>query len=554
MSRVTRRRTRVLAGGALAVVAGLVAAPAHADTPAPATGATAAPSAPSGDPSVPPGAAATSSPTSDPSAPTGDPTGDPTSSPTTSPTAGPTTSPSPSPSSPTTGPTSPPASPTGPPTGEPATAVSRATSYLLGQLTDGTHVVGPYGPDLGQTSDAALALAAVPSQADALVGVTAYLASQAGGYVNGDPAQGEKVGAAYAGPTGKLALVASATGSDPRSFGGIDLVAQLQGLLVTSGPQAGRFSDDSAFGDYSNPLGQAFDVLALERAGEDAPQPALDYLVASQCADGGFPDAFGATSCVSSADATGLVVQALIAASDADCAAARGLDWLGRNQSADGSFASNAADPTKPAVANVNSTAYAALGLAAGTAVSTTRDAVDYLISVQNADGGLPAEPSASTSSNVFASAQSIPALAGLSLLSVGDAPLAERSPTCTGAGATASPTSSPTASPTGSPTATPTATGSPTATDDPTSTAVPATGQPTATSTTLPTAPASDTPQPADDGLISQNAVPVSGSDGEQLARTGTDVLVPVSVGAGLVVAGLILLFLGRRRGGRHA
>ncbi len=552
MSRVTRRRTRVLAGGALAVVAALVAAPAQAVTTAPTTGATATPSA-SGDPSVPAGPAATSSPTSDPSTPTGDPTGDPTG-PTTSPTAGPTTSPAPGPSSPTTGPTSPPPSPTGPPTSEPDTAVSRATSYLLGQLTEGTHVVGPYGPDLGQTSDAALALAAVPSQADALADVTAYLASQAGGYVNGDPAQGEKAGAAYAGPTGKLALVASATGSDPRSFGGIDLVAQLQGLLVTSGPQAGRFVDDSAFGDYSNPLGQAFDVLALERAGQDAPQSALDYLVASQCADGGFPDAFGATSCVSSADATGLVVQALIAASDADCAAARGLDWLGRNQSADGSFASNAADPTKPPVANVNSTAYAALGLAAGTAVSTTRDAVDYLISVQNVDGGLPAAPLTATSSNVFATAQSIPALAGLSLLSLGEAPLAERTPTCTGAGATASPT----ASPTGSPSATPTATGSPSATDDPTSTAVPATGQPTATPTTLPTAPASGTPEPADDGLISQNAAPVSGvaagSDGEQLARTGTDVLVPVTVGAGLVLAGLILLFLGRRRGGRHA
>lgn len=562
MSRATRRRTRALAGGALAVVASLVAAPAQADTAGPSTGATAAPSAttPAADPSGP---SATTAPTS-PSAPTASPTTDPT--PPAAPTGGPTSSP--------TSPTSP-GTPTGSPTAAPATAVTRAAAYLVRRLTDGTHVVGPYGPDLGQTADAALALAAVPGQPGgqpagrqtSLMGVTDYLASQAEAYVQGDTSQGEKAGAAYAGPTGKLAVVAAVTGRDPRAFGGVDLVAQLQGLLVTSGPQAGRFFDDSAFGDYSNPLGQGFDVLALERAGVGAPQSAVDYLVGAQCADGGFPDAFGARTCVSSPDATGLVLQALIAA-DADCAASRALAWLQQARSASGSWASNAADTTKAPVASINSTAYAALGLAA--AASSTVEAVGYLTSVQNADGGLPAAPGTSTTSDLYATAQAVPALAGASLLSLGADPVLERRPRCTDAGPTASPSASASPSPTASPTASATASPAPTATPSPsapTTSALPAPGQPTAapsspTPSSPPTATALAAPgAPTSSGAgagVSIEAPPVSGeaagaAEG-QLAQTGTDVLVPVSVGAALVFLGLLLLFLGRRRGGRHA
>lgn len=540
MSPVIGRRTRVLAGGALAALVALVAAPAHADP-----GSTSTPSTTT---------AATSPTTTDPALATAGPT--PQLGPTAGPTAGPTDAPTSSPTSPTA-PTSPPDSPTtaptSGPTGAPATAAGRATSYLLGQLTDGTHVVGPYGPDLGQTSDVALALAASPGQRAALGRVTGYLRAQAGGYVHGDPTQGEKAGAHYAGPTGKLALVASVTGDDPRSFGGIDLLGELQALMVTSGPDAGRFRDDSAFGDYSNPLGQGFDVLALERAGMKAPRAAVDALVSSQCADGGFPDAFGAKTCTSSADATGLVLQALVAA-DADCSAARALAWLQQEQASDGSWPSNAANPTSAPVANVNSTAYAALGLTAATA--STSKAVGYLTSVQNRDGGLPAAPSASTASNVFATAQAVPALAGFSLLGLGATPLDERSPRCAGPSAT--------------PTATPTPSGTPGGPASPTATAVPVPGPPTATpAPSGPSAPTSATGSvspPAEPSVTelgtavgaAGDAAPLPAAAAQsgpsQLAHTGIDVLVPVMAGVVLVFAGLTLLFLGRRRGGRHA
>lgn len=307
-------------------------------------------------------------------------------------------------------------------------AEQRAAAYVVGHLTDGDHVTGSFGPDLGQTSDVALGLAATKGQGATLAKVLTYLDTHAAAYVHGDPSSGEKVGANYAGSTGKLALVAKTAGKNPSSFGGLDLISELRGLMDSKG----RFRDDSKFGDYSNPLGQAFAILALQRGTpEGAPQAAIDYLVIAQCTDGGFPDAFskvGAT-CSSSPDATGLALQALVA-TGGGCPATKARSWLKAHQRADGSFASNAVDPSKPAAGNVNSTAYAAQGLsAAGESTSTI---VSYLASVQKPDGGLAIEPSGKDkASNVFATAQALDALAGSSFLTIGPSPITPAAPVC---------------------------------------------------------------------------------------------------------------------------
>jgi hypothetical protein len=560
MSRVTTRRARALSGGALALAATLVAAPAYADGLAPSPSPTSTSSTAGATATTAPAAPSPGATTPAPGA-TSEPTGSPTAPPAS---GGPTTAPSGEPTAPATALPPPPV----------AASVSKAEGFVLGRLTEGTHVVGPYGPDLGQTSDVALALAATGQQPATLREVTAYLAGAGAGYVHGDPAQGEKDGANYAGPTAKLALVAQVTGGDPTSFGGLDLVSELQGLMTTTGPQAGRFSDDSAFGDYSNPLGQGFAVLALERGtAAGAPQQALDYLLSAQCDDGGFPEAFGGATCTSSPDSTGLVLQALLAA-DADCPAARALTWLRARQAADGSFGSNAVDPTKPESPNVNSTAYAALGLVAAGGGAPAEQAVAYLTSVQNDDGGLPTTPSSSTTSDVFATAQALSALTGTSLLSVGPGALAEGAPTCE-AGGGAAPTTTPTgpAEPTAptAPTATPSTPPTqvapsvpPTATpSEPVATGSPA--EPDASATILAGPGAGPGDGPVDDGAAAENgpaagsadggeqAVPVSAT-ADELARTGTDVLTPVAAGVALVFVGLTLLFAGRRRGGRHA
>lgn len=358
--------------------------------------------------------------------------------------------------------TPPSASPTPPqqplavlPTGTP---VERAAAYLVTNLTDGDHVVGAFGTDLGQTADVVLALSSTTSQDAARDAAADFLAAHVDDYVHGaafadGSAGGEKAGANYAGPTGKAVVAALAAGQDPRSFGGFDLVSELQGLMVTSGAKAGRFADDSAFGDYSNPVGQAFDIIALRRTTGAVPDAAVAYLLTAQCADGGFPDAYPTSpkSCASNPDSTGLALQALVAAgvtdstADASCAAGKALAWLRAHDAANGSYASGAVDPSSKPAANVNSTAYAALGLtaaAAGTAAQVT-----YLASVQNADGGLPILPTSDdTSSNVLATAQALNALTGSTFLSLGDSPVAAAKPACT---VTASPTTTATSRPT---------------------------------------------------------------------------------------------------------
>jgi LPXTG-motif cell wall-anchored protein len=131
------------------------------------------------------------------------------------------------------------------------------------------------------------------------------------------------------------------------------------------------------------------------------------------------------------------------AASDTSCAAGGALAWLRAHDARDGSYSSGAVNPSAPSAANVNSTAYAALGLTAAKAGTSAQ--VAYLTSVQNPDGGLPIVPaSKEKASNVLATAQALNALTRSTFLSLGTSPLPAVAPACT-------PTSTTTAGPTAS-------------------------------------------------------------------------------------------------------
>jgi hypothetical protein len=65
------------------------------------------------------------------------------------------------------------------------TAIERAAAYLAGQLQDGDHVVGAFGPDLGQTADVVLALSSVSSQRAARDAAAGYLAAHLDDYLHG---------------------------------------------------------------------------------------------------------------------------------------------------------------------------------------------------------------------------------------------------------------------------------------------------------------------------------------------------------------------------------
>ncbi|MCU1591681.1 MAG: LPXTG-motif cell wall anchor protein [Frankiales bacterium] len=291
-----------------------------------------------------------------------------------------------------------------------AAAASKAAALLAHDLSDGGTIVGSFQDDKGKTVtytdwgrtiDAALALLAQAGH-DATLGraLTSVEDPKAvAAYTQGAP--GDEAGAAYVGATAKLAFVVAATGGDPTKVGGVNLITQLTSLETTDG----RFADRSSFGSFANVFGHAFALLALKQAGQTVPDALVQGLLSAQCGDGSFPETYpkAGTTCTGSVDATGLVLQALAEVGQGNAQATQAATtWLSGQQKTDGSF---------PGQAPVNSTGYAVLGLdAVGASVG---NAIAYLTSQQNADGGLRSGAASSTASDDFATAQALPALTG---------------------------------------------------------------------------------------------------------------------------------------------
>ena len=295
----------------------------------------------------------------------------------------------------------------------PQEATTTAASWLADQLTDAGTVVGSFPgsdgnpsvfTDYGRSIDAALGLLAAGGHDDVIGRALTTLTSSGAvaSYTQGAPF--DRDDAAYAGATAKLAFLVEATGGDATDVADVDLLAQLQSLVT----EQGRLADRSEFGDFANLYGHAFALLALDTAGRAPSQALVQGLLAAQCADGSFPQAYEpaeGAQCTGQVDATGLVLQALAAVDlGTSEAAQRATSWLTGQQRADGSFAGEAP---------VNSTGYAALGLDAVGATADAEEARQWLTTQQNADGGLRRGAGEDTSSDVFATAQALPALAG---------------------------------------------------------------------------------------------------------------------------------------------
>ncbi len=237
--------------------------------------------------------------------------------------------------------------------------------------------------DGGNTIDAVLALNGAGVGQTGADAATDYLAAHVGDYVGySDPANPASP-ETYAGPLGKLVIGVVSQGGDPTAFGGQDLVARLQGLLTTDG----RFSDKSAYGDstnpsgdYSNTIGQALDIIALGRATGSVPDVAGDYLLAQQCANGGFRgnlDDAGAP-CTADTDATAFATQALVGLLGAsDPLTVKALDHLASTQAANGGFLNDDGQY------NANTAGVAAQAFAAGGYAARLASAQSFLASLQ---------------------------------------------------------------------------------------------------------------------------------------------------------------------------
>ncbi len=249
--------------------------------------------------------------------------------------------------------------------------------WLARQLVDGDHLEVVFGdtayPDQGLTIDAVLGFAAAGGSGDAAMAAVTWLGGSAttSGYI------GDGITESYAGATAKLALLAQVAGEDPRSFGddSLDLIARLQALELANG----RFADVSAYGDYSNSIGQSLAIIVLVRQGITPSSDAVDLLRLSRCADGGFalelePDP---VTCTSGVDTTAYAVNALYASGDGGDAAAA-VEWLVDAQAPSGGFGTNGPDAP-----NANSTGLAAQALSIGGRAAAAADARTYLRTLQ---------------------------------------------------------------------------------------------------------------------------------------------------------------------------
>ena len=192
----------------------------------------------------------------------------------------------------------------------------------------------------------------------------------------------------------RTALFAKVAGLNPRSFGGRNLLAEIENRRRSDGSISG-------FVSYT-----AFGVMALRAGGASAGGSTIQWLVNSQNSDGGFGVA---RSSASDADMTGAALQALATVGRGGRPSAqRAVDWLIDNQNGDGGYGQ-----FKGRSSNVQSTSYAVQGLLAvdkgGGAVSRAQS---YLVNRQRGDGSI-AYSSSSAQTPVWVTAQALMALEG---------------------------------------------------------------------------------------------------------------------------------------------
>lgn len=233
-----------------------------------------------------------------------------------------------------------------PATSDPA-PVAHGATWLRSQLTGGVIHNAQYAfDDYGLSIDTGLALDAVARPGTAVDAISTALAAHIGDYV------GDGTTESYAGALGKAAVFSKTAGDDPASYGGVDLIARLEARVGTTGATAGRIGDLSAYGDFANPIGQAFAVRALDEAGSSLAGSATTFLTDQQCSDGWFRASFADASATAqtcdadsssepSVDVTALAVLQLEGQSD-DAAVKIVIEdavaWLVSVQHADGSF------------------------------------------------------------------------------------------------------------------------------------------------------------------------------------------------------------------------
>lgn len=272
----------------------------------------------------------------------------------------------------------------------PAQAAPADTSatWLDRQVNDGVVHNGQYDfDDIGLTIDTGFALQALGGHATELRAMRKAVASQVASYT----ASGEDV---YAGPAAKAVVWAQTVNANPRRYGGVDLVQQLEGTVASNG----RISDRSQWGDYANVVGQAYAARGLALAGSSDRHRARRFLLQQQCSAGYFRVNFTqdksaadqscdggdkATTSAPDTDATALALLQLSAIPRKGAvvkqAIRKGVNWLARTQRANGSHGGG----SSTAAVNTNSTGLAAAVLGSHGKCAKAKAAAGWVLKLQ---------------------------------------------------------------------------------------------------------------------------------------------------------------------------
>ncbi len=240
-----------------------------------------------------------------------------------------------------------------------AAADDRGARWLSSQLTDGlVHNDQHDFDDYGLTADHAFGLRATGGQPEAMQDIRTALADNVNSWIM----FGSDV---FAGSTAKAVVLAQSTGADPRSFGGVNLVARLNARVADNG----RIEDKST-DDFANTIGQAYAARGLARADSSRANRVLRFLLMQQCSSGYFRlnfapkakvnqtcDAGNSNTSAPDTDVTAIALmslRAIPAKSDKVRAAiSDAVAWLERRQKVNGSFGEAPrparATPTAPA-------------------------------------------------------------------------------------------------------------------------------------------------------------------------------------------------------------
>jgi hypothetical protein len=261
------------------------------------------------------------------------------------------------------------------------------------QQTDGGFSNGfAPGSDPGATADAVLAIAALgQAPTDWTVGGKSPL-----DFLEQSAASGSIAGA---GASAKVALAAVAGGADPRSFGGVDLIA---GILDDFSAQPGLFG--------TGPFDSALALQALAAAGEPTPEGALAGLLATRLDNGTYSFNGDMTPGAGDSNTTAMVVLALIATGHSQ-EIAPSVEYFRSAQNADGGWTYQKPSAFGEAT-DANSTALVMQALiAAGEDLAAWNDPAQVLLSLQVPSGAFIFN-AATSSENLLATVQALPALA----------------------------------------------------------------------------------------------------------------------------------------------